>query len=393
MTEDKIYRLLMQEDWEALIDFLHLEKEYIKEDTRLIYIAKLIEDEFVRKVKEYPIDRKDIKIVLEKFYQLDAGKFHKLSQENLEAVYEEMADRMPESYSGFSKKNRKKRDQQEIGEVQNVAELPEKINIPANWTQMFNRLFEVIDVKNDPETYFSGPRFINLVRKYEPYHADYIQYKNNREHAGKSMTRKVFFEDILKELSDSTRKKVLDNMISILEPYDKDRIAEIRFLLYGKEYEKTLNISVPERKPIVFISYSWDDEDHKTWVLKLANKLISDEIDVRIDRQILRVGSSLQFTMEQSIEQADKVLIIFTPNYKLKADKRTGGVGYEYSIMNSALYNNQTVNSKILPVLRRGSKSESIPAFMQQYVHLDLREDSDFEINYNDLKHELMNII
>jgi hypothetical protein len=139
----------------------------------------------------------------------------------------------------------------------------------------------------------------------------------------------------------------------------------------------------------VFISYSWDDEAHKTWVINLANKLSKDGIDVKIDKQIMRLGTSANYTMEQSIEQADKVLVIFTPGYKAKADDRKGGVGYEYAILNMKLYNNQTVNDKIIPVLRRGNKDTSIPTFMQQFIHIDLRDDAVFESNYSDLRHEL----
>jgi hypothetical protein len=35
-----------------------------------------------------------------------------------------------------------------------------------------------------------------------------------------------------------------------------------------------------QRSPVVFFSYSWDDERHKLWVLKLASDLIKNGIDV-----------------------------------------------------------------------------------------------------------------
>jgi len=37
--------------------------------------------------------------------------------------------------------------------------------------------------------------------------------------------------------------------------------------------------------------------------------------------------------METAIPKADKILIIFNPNFKLKAEKRQSGVDYDCSIL------------------------------------------------------------
>lgn len=105
----------------------------------------------------------------------------------------------------------------------------------------------------------------------------------------------------------------------------------------------------------------------------------------------LKPGKNLPHFVENSISRAERIIIVFTPNYKLKADKRAGGVGYEYSIMNAELYNNQSTNEKIIPVLRRGTKEESIPAFMQQFIHIDTGNDDNFENSYVDLLREIYN--
>jgi hypothetical protein len=36
--------------------------------------------------------------------------------------------------------------------------------------------------------------------------------------------------------------------------------------------------------PRVFISYSWENEAHKEWVMALATRLYTDGIDVTLDR-------------------------------------------------------------------------------------------------------------
>ena len=62
--------------------------------------------------------------------------------------------------------------------------------------------------------------------------------------------------------------------------------------------------------PIVFISYSWSNTIHEEWVLALATKLMSKQIDVILDKWELRLGHDLNHFMEDSIKKADKVLII-----------------------------------------------------------------------------------
>ena len=192
------------------------------------------------------------------------------------------------------------------------------------------------------------------------------------------------------------RLKVVNRILEILKPHQADKVEKIEELL-GKPVLQGEIVATPEVKkespenPKVFISYSWDDETHKDWVLNLANRLCFNGIDVILDRFYLKAGKNLPHFVEQSIEKAERIIIIFTPNYKLKADKRTGGVGYEYSIMNADLYKNQTDNEKVIPVLRAGSKEESIPAFMQQFIHIDIRKDENFENSYVDLLKEIYN--
>ncbi|HEY9704962.1 MAG TPA: TIR domain-containing protein, partial [Allocoleopsis sp.] len=137
--------------------------------------------------------------------------------------------------------------------------------------------------------------------------------------------------------------------------------------------------------PTVFISYSWDDEPHKDWILNLTKRLFDKGINVLLDRMELRPGKNMIYFMESSISKSNKVLIVFTPNYKLKAEKRQGGVGFEYSILNAELYNQITTNEKFIPILKSGSFSQSIPSFMQQFIGVDMTKSEAFEEKLNEL--------
>lgn len=128
------------------------------------------------------------------------------------------------------------------------------------------------------------------------------------------------------------------------------------------------------KKPIVFISYSWDNEEHKHWVKSLSDKLIENEIITLLDQNDLVLGDPLTQFMEQSIANSDYVLIICTPTYKRKADKRTGGVGYEESIITADVYSCQN-HRKYIPVLAKGNWKTSVPIWASGKLGVDLTKD------------------
>lgn len=143
--------------------------------------------------------------------------------------------------------------------------------------------------------------------------------------------------------------------------------------------------------PKVFISYSWDGEPHKEWVLKLANDLRGNGVDIVLDRFELQGGANASYFMEKSLVESEKVLIIFTENYKLKATNRKGGVGVEYSILNAEVCQNIANNEKYIPILRSGSMQSSIPLFMQQFISIYMKEDKEYESQIKEILHCIFN--
>mgnify|MGYP000606150440 CR=1 FL=1 len=85
-----------------------------------------------------------------------------------------------------------------------------------NWIEIYNRLFELINIQGDTATYYSGPRFINTVREFDPYFPDYNQFIEQRNREGKSTSRKIFYYDILFELKEEMRLKVVFRILEIL---------------------------------------------------------------------------------------------------------------------------------------------------------------------------------
>lgn len=123
--------------------------------------------------------------------------------------------------------------------------------------------------------------------------------------------------------------------------------------------------------PTVFVSYSWDSEEHRAWVAGFVDYLRRAGADVLFDED-LKLGQRLPKFMEQSIAKADYVVIICTENYKAKADGRIGGVGYENNIISGDLYATSGLNEeKYIPVLRSGNWATSLPDYMAGKLGVD----------------------
>ena len=125
----------------------------------------------------------------------------------------------------------------------------------------------------------------------------------------------------------------------------------------------------------VFISYSWDSEAHKNWVLRFAKRLREDGIDVILDQTHLKLGDRTPHFMEQSATGSRYILVVCTERYKAKFDAREGGAGYEANIISSELINQMGTN-RFIPVLRQGRWETALPIALGGVFGADLSNDS-----------------
>lgn len=136
--------------------------------------------------------------------------------------------------------------------------------------------------------------------------------------------------------------------------------------------------------PRAFLSYSWEDDEHRAWVREFATRLRADGIETIIDRWNAVPGDQLPAFMENAIRSNDYVLIVCTPKYKQKSDNRQGGVGYEGDIMTAEVLGTAN-HRKFIPVLRKGSWAESAPTWISGKYFIDLSASPYSEENYGDL--------
>ena len=147
----------------------------------------------------------------------------------------------------------------------------------------------------------------------------------------------------------------------------------------------TMHTPIPKAAndiPTAFISYSWDSESHKEWVRTLAEKLRGQGVRVILDQWELGVGGDRTHFMESNIVASEFVIIVCTPTYATKGNRRDGGVGYEAMIITSQLAQRITQN-KFIPVLRSGNFDDSaVPIWLQSKIGVDLRGDPYDEKQY-----------
>ena len=140
--------------------------------------------------------------------------------------------------------------------------------------------------------------------------------------------------------------------------------------------------------PKIFVSYSHDSRDHRRWVLDLSTKLIDNGIDVTLDQWDLRLGEDVARFMEAGVRVADRVLVICTPQYVMKANEGTGGVGYERLIVTAHLVRGLGT-TKFIPIVRDSSGEYNTPDFLGNRYYVDFSDDEDFAARFDELLHEL----
>jgi hypothetical protein len=139
----------------------------------------------------------------------------------------------------------------------------------------------------------------------------------------------------------------------------------------------------PDRDaPKVFVSYSWDDDEHREWVRDFASRLRSDGVDAELDRWKLAPGDQLPEFMERAVRENDFELIVCTPRYKERADGRVGGVGYEGHVMTAEVLSERR-QRKFIPVLRAGDWAVALPSWLLGKLSIDLRGDPYSEEQYS----------
>jgi hypothetical protein len=128
-------------------------------------------------------------------------------------------------------------------------------------------------------------------------------------------------------------------------------------------------------KTKVFISYSWDSDNHREWVRKLADALEEiNELHVVWDGYDLDALKDKNIFMEAGIYDSDYIIVIATKKYKEKADNRSGGVGIETYLASAVHWDGlqKQDKTKVIVALR---ETDSVPNYLKGHLYIDFTAD------------------
>jgi len=147
-------------------------------------------------------------------------------------------------------------------------------------------------------------------------------------------------------------------------------------------------ISTTADHPVVFVSYSWSSPEHEDFVMRLATKLRSDGVDVRLDKWELKEGHDKYGFMESMVKDptVSRVLVLCDRQYKEKADARAGGVGTETQIISAEIYG-KVKQDKFVPVVCELDEHGQpfLPVFMNTRIFIHISPTAPFADGYDRL--------
>jgi hypothetical protein len=140
--------------------------------------------------------------------------------------------------------------------------------------------------------------------------------------------------------------------------------------------------------PKLFISYSWSSPDHEKWVLTFAEELISQGINVVLDKWDLKPGHDANAFMEAMVTDPDvtKVILICDKQYVEKSNKRSGGAGTEAQIITPELYAKREQDKFVAVIRERDDDGKAfVPAYYGSRIYFDLSNPSTYATEFENL--------
>ena len=131
---------------------------------------------------------------------------------------------------------------------------------------------------------------------------------------------------------------------------------------------------------MIFVSYSWINEEPDPDVLKLVNRLRENGYNAVCDVFYMQQESAMNFPqmMATSLRNAEKVIIILSEKYKEKADSFSSGVGKEYRYIINDIEKNKS--KYILFALHKYEDMNAVtPDFLTGREYISYAEEDGWE--------------
>lgn len=276
-----------------------------------------------------------------------------------------------------------------------------------DWDKAFYKLWKVIGPQDTATHYIGGSQFYKFIMTLcDDIPSSYTLYYEQRKKKDLSTSRVDYYNDLINHLDEEKRKELYVNIQLFLEDTSDTKSTTTDDFNFDTAFSTSEKIEVEEVvKPVhqaieamivepkeeipnVFISYSWDSQEHEEWIINLATKLCDNGVNAILDKWDLgSLGKPLPHFMENAITKSQRVICVLTPNYKKKTENLAGGVGYEYSIISAEIFTDGVNTSKFIPLFRNGTVADAIPTVLRGRKYVDMRDDSQFEEKF---VHELL---
>ncbi len=232
------------------------------------------------------------------------------------------------------------------------------------------RYYNIVDILSEPEP-VSLEEASSIGKSLDS--KGYIKFSGSKQDASAKITAEgvEYVEEFL--LSDS--KHTPQNLF----PKDESKNNEdFKREANSIENDDSTNIEV-------FVSYSWDTEEHEKKVFDLVNHLRAEAgFYAQMDKALSQQETAINFVkmMYQSMHKFPKIIVILSEGYKRKADDFTGGVGTEYELMINDI--NDHPNKYILASFG-GRDNNIIPTGFKGRDIVDLSDPSEMSRLYEKL--------
>jgi hypothetical protein len=140
--------------------------------------------------------------------------------------------------------------------------------------------------------------------------------------------------------------------------------------------------------PKAFMSYSWSSPVHEAWVLNLAQELVSQGVDVILDKWHLREGHDAIAFMESMVTDPDikNVILVCDKKYAEKSNSRAGGAGTEAQILTPELYSRKSQDKFVAVVAEVDEHGEPyVPAYYKGRIYINLADPSTYSEEFERL--------
>lgn len=142
-----------------------------------------------------------------------------------------------------------------------------------------------------------------------------------------------------------------------------------------------------EKNPKVFISYCQENVEFSDKILEFSNGLRREGIDTILDQYEESPAEGWPRWMENSISESDFIIIVCTEEYHNRLIMKTKhgvgkGVKWETNIIYQHLYNDETINTRFIPVVFEHKDTKHIPMPLQGTTYYNVSNTKRYDALY-----------